>query len=393
MNQNERVMKTLTVFLIPLLLSSMTAAQTCLPEGIVFNTQAQVDNFSANYPGCTRIEGDVLISGYTICNLNGLNVLLSVGGDLKIESNEALSNTTGLNALTRIDGSFYLYGNLALTCLSGLEHLASIGGDFSLVNNPSMNCMNGLQGLKTIGGMLWIDDNDALANLSGLDNLEAVGGTVRIYSNDCLVSMQGLNSLQGVGGSMVIGGLGHLGGLGNSALTDISALASLNIIGGNLEIGYNALLPDLNGLDNIQPSSIDELRIFNNATLSECAILSICDYLTNPGSIVFIVDNASGCNSVDEVSEACELLGVAESEAIRELKLFPNPTSDILTIEMRNVALPAEVCIFSAAGRELMKHLVAFSGFTLDCRSLPSGFYHVIVINDDALVRASFIRQ
>ena len=35
-----------------------------LPDGIVFSTQDQIDNFQTNYPGCTRIDGDVLIQGY-----------------------------------------------------------------------------------------------------------------------------------------------------------------------------------------------------------------------------------------------------------------------------------------------------------------------------------------
>ena len=33
----------------------------CLPEGITFTTQEQIDNFQTNYPGCTEIEGDVYI--------------------------------------------------------------------------------------------------------------------------------------------------------------------------------------------------------------------------------------------------------------------------------------------------------------------------------------------
>jgi hypothetical protein len=38
-------------------------SQGCLPEGITFTTQEQIDNFQANYPGCTEIEGDVNING------------------------------------------------------------------------------------------------------------------------------------------------------------------------------------------------------------------------------------------------------------------------------------------------------------------------------------------
>ena len=54
----------------------------CLPQGITFTTQEQIDNFQVNYPGCTEIEGDVIISGEDITNLEGLNVVTDVGGFL-----------------------------------------------------------------------------------------------------------------------------------------------------------------------------------------------------------------------------------------------------------------------------------------------------------------------
>jgi len=57
-------------------------SQPCLPQGITFNTQEQIDNFQINYPNCTEIEGDMIIEGDDITNLDGLNVLTAVGGFL-----------------------------------------------------------------------------------------------------------------------------------------------------------------------------------------------------------------------------------------------------------------------------------------------------------------------
>lgn len=54
--------------------------QLCLPEGVIFSTQAQIDSFQTNYPGCTEIEGGVLIEGNDITNLEGLSVLEIVDG-------------------------------------------------------------------------------------------------------------------------------------------------------------------------------------------------------------------------------------------------------------------------------------------------------------------------
>ena len=44
-------------------------SQSCLPTGIIFTTQAEIDNFQTNNPNCTEIEGDVEINGDDITNL------------------------------------------------------------------------------------------------------------------------------------------------------------------------------------------------------------------------------------------------------------------------------------------------------------------------------------
>ena len=82
-------MKKPYIILFVLLAINSANAQGCLPEGIYFGSQAQVDSFQINYPGCTKIEGNVSISqeagNNPITNLNGLSVLTSIGGDLFTE--------------------------------------------------------------------------------------------------------------------------------------------------------------------------------------------------------------------------------------------------------------------------------------------------------------------
>ncbi len=57
-------------------------SQPCLPSGITFTTQEQIDNFQSIYPNCTEIEGDMIIEGNDITNLEGLSVLTAIGGFL-----------------------------------------------------------------------------------------------------------------------------------------------------------------------------------------------------------------------------------------------------------------------------------------------------------------------
>lgn len=71
-----------------------------------------------------------------ITNLDGLNLITSIGGSLTIFNNLLLS-LTGLENLTSIGGSLYIGSNGSgngsyLTSLDGLDNLLSIGGHLRL---------------------------------------------------------------------------------------------------------------------------------------------------------------------------------------------------------------------------------------------------------------------
>jgi len=95
----------------------------CLPEGITFNTQAEIDNFQTNYPGCIEIEGDVTINGDDISDLSGLNVVTAIGGDLNISNNDILTNLAGLEGLSYIGGNLEIIANAVLSDVTGLENV------------------------------------------------------------------------------------------------------------------------------------------------------------------------------------------------------------------------------------------------------------------------------
>src|SRR5687767_1272471 len=89
---------------------SFIGAQNCLPTGIQFTTQAEIDNFPVNYPGCKVIEGDVCIGDCTapylpsdIKNLDSLVQLTSVKGNIIISANPSLLSLDGLQNLTVIE--------------------------------------------------------------------------------------------------------------------------------------------------------------------------------------------------------------------------------------------------------------------------------------------------
>ena len=134
-------MKKLFVLLLGLLMSFSASSQGCLPEGIVFSTQNQIDSFQINYPGCTDIEGSVLIYGEDkIDDLEGLSIVTLIAGDLNISGNHSLASLTSLHNLISIDGKLSIQGNPSLKSLSGLNNIdpASIM-DLQIIGNDSLS--------------------------------------------------------------------------------------------------------------------------------------------------------------------------------------------------------------------------------------------------------------
>jgi photosystem II stability/assembly factor-like uncharacterized protein len=227
--------------------------QHCLPEGITFTSQEQIDNFQTNYPGCTEIEGTVNIgdwmSGSNITNLNGLSVLTSVGGGLNIGNNPALTSLIGLDNLNTIGGDFWIYWNQALTSLLGLDNVSSIGGLLGIDGNDALTNLEGLDHVSSIGGDLRINDNSSLSNLTGIENLASIGGDLSITDTE-LTDLSGLNNLVSLGGDIIIGGNYSLTSLtGLEGLTSVTGSIILYIFGDNWYIGNS--LQNLTGLDNI----------------------------------------------------------------------------------------------------------------------------------------------
>ena len=110
-------------FLLLLCWHTEVSSQSCLPEGITFTTQSQIDSFQINYPGCTEIEGYAIIEGSDICDLNGLNTITSFGGGLRVSENDSLVDLLGLDNVTSIVGNLIIVSNPLLVNLMGLENL------------------------------------------------------------------------------------------------------------------------------------------------------------------------------------------------------------------------------------------------------------------------------
>lgn len=238
----------------------MVFAGSCLPKGIIFSTQEQIDDFRINNPGCTEIEGNVTITGNRITNLNGLHVLNSIGGNLRLFYNPALTSLTGLESLTSIGGNLRIEYNYALTSIHALENLISIGGNLLVESNYALTALTGLENLTSVEGRINIGFNHSLNDLNGLNNITYIGDGLQIYGNHNMTALSGLEDLAYIHGNLFIAL--------NSALTDLSGMDKLISIGGNVDISENNLLADLTGFGNLTSVAGDLFIYINNALTS-----------------------------------------------------------------------------------------------------------------------------
>lgn len=280
--------KSLLFFLMLCLAYSTAVSQSCLPEGITFSSQAQIDSFHVNYPGCTIIEGDVSFAPNIVTSLNGLSGLTAINGDFYIKSTRLL-NLSGLDSLTKVGGSFIFHHNNRLRTLIALQNVDSIGGTFELYYSDTLPSLNGLENLTYVGDSLWIDHLDSIVNLSGLENLSHVGNLIFIYENDNLVSLEGLNGLDSILSIYI-----H----DNNVLTDVSALGNLDTIPGYLSFGHNDILPGFFGLNSIK-SIKGGLRVTNNDAIAD---LEGFDSLNYAGFLLIGSPDVGGNESLSSLS-------------------------------------------------------------------------------------------
>ena len=312
-------MKKLIILLFALISINSANAQGCLPEGITFTTQEEIDNFQTNYPGCTEIEGDVTIEGGDILNLNGLCVLNSIGGNLTISYDSSLIHLAGLDHLITIGGSLSIYGNVLLQDIADLAGLESVGGGINLgveiwdwwtgryffIGNHSLTSLSGLQGI-TIATGIGIIGNDLLTNLTGLNNIVSINGSLYISGNDSLTNFLGLDALTEIGSDLFIQENHHLNDFGG--LNSLTSIAGKVQIGRDTRNGYegwpppggNSLLESFSGIDNLTFIGGDFIIGDNNSLASLSGLTGVN---TINGSLIITSDtNLTSLNGLQNVN-------------------------------------------------------------------------------------------
>lgn len=404
--------------------------QSCFPEGVIFESQEELDNFPVDYPNCTEIEGFVQIGNQgewsNINNLEGLSSITYIGGNLEFIFNEYLVNMEGLNNLDSIGGGISYYGNTGLDNLvgfdklsrigngiymflnriksfDGIESLNYIGGGISLIDNNFLKNINGLQGLNTVEGYIGLCQLDSLISLEGFEQLTYAGGGIGLEDMPSILNLNGLNNLSYAEGLFIcncnnfssFNGIEVLDTIGalyidgnNKSLKNLNGLEVIKYIEDEIYIGGTDSLQTLEGIENIDISDIENLTVISNHSLDSCEVESVCNYLYNSIGDYEIQDNAPGCNSVEEVEEVCEIVNVQETFIANQLIISPNPfiNSTRILYELKQPST-VQLIIYNQLGQQVYQRSEnqhqGSQKLQWDAQDQPEGLYfYMIKIRD-----------
>ena len=111
-----------------------------------------------------------------------------------------------------------------------------------------------------------------------------------------------------------------------------------------------------------------------------------------PAGNLSIHDNATGCNSPEEVQDSCIANGVNidEKNILNKIELFPNPASSEITISGVD-GIIYEISIYNKLGQRVFHEMKPDN--TIDVSWLPPGLYIVEVVWGGHRVREKLIVQ
>ncbi|WP_159470169.1 T9SS type A sorting domain-containing protein [Dyadobacter sp. 3J3] len=339
-----------------------------LPAGkslyiLVINENASLTNLSELGKLGEIIEDIEITNNQSLIDISGLSALISVGGEMKISGNHALE-TPGTLAEFTGGGELRIINNSKLKYLPVFPKRVNFSGDVTIEACPQLISLEGLSNLETVGGDLVVEANSLLPNLSGLGKLVLVGGDLGIDDNASLTDISGLTALISVVDYFDIsdnpklvtmgtlpeftGDGDHIYFYNNAKMKSLPSFPKLVSFSGYITIQQCPELVSLAGLSALKTLT-GNLRILDNASLGTCAIDAVCSLLNVDPGLAWIANNATGCNNIGEVQEACEAAlpvtlvsfsGKMNTEGFATLawSTSSETNSDYFVIEHRSIA-------------------------------------------------------
>ena len=378
LNTMKKTRKHLPFYLLLLVLvwaSSFVQAQsqsdTTYTGNITVTTQEQVNALRSTLAGKTRIDGNLTIGyhdwyinryrGYTnlynsriditdlsplgsivritgsfyvnnndsLTDLGSFPVLQSIGGYFKIYDNDKLTDVGDFPVLDSIGGYFEVRRNFQLTDLGDFPILKSIGGNFNVTLNYQLTNLVWFPSLRSIGGYFKVSNNWKLTDLGDFPILKSIGGYFNVTLNYQLTNLVWFPSLRSIGGYFNVND--------NRELTDLGDFPVLKSIGGNFRVTNNDTLTILGNfpvltsigigsayVPSLGRSSLGRYTYIRNVSIvvERNPNLVLCSWLekfipTGTNAVtgrIYINNNASGCNSTEEINDPPPILIVTTNK-------------------------------------------------------------------------------
>ncbi|GAA0871057.1 hypothetical protein GCM10009117_02020 [Gangjinia marincola] len=309
--------------------------------------------------GITEIFSINIFNNFSLQNLDGLININTYGefASLVISTNANLTSVSGLSNIDVLPGgNLEIKNNDSLTTIDGVWDLQSIDNDpvgvftnLIIENNDALIDLSGLSNLSSVSGDVSIRDNNQLISLDGLQNLALIENSLILFNNSSLENLTGLNGVAQVGNDLVI--------TTNPSLDDVTALQNLGAIGteqnsgmANLAVDVCGALTSLDGLQNIDPDSIEFLILVDNPSLSFCSLSNLCAHIDSGGN-TNISGNLPGCNTPDDITTGCDPLGVQDVQTSNDWMVYRS--KDKLCVDFNNTHVD-DILIYDITGRTLL---------------------------------------
>jgi len=332
----------------------------------------------------------IIIEDCGIESMNGLNENLSIG-TLEIGANNDFDDCAGLEFLTSLE-KLILQESL-LRGLEGLEQLNEVTDSVIIRDNSRLkDCkIEYLCNILPGSGVDFIIENNQTGCVD-FDQMmtycDICQGTLIFYNQEDIDELVNstINHCSLLQGSLEITESLNAGG---SPISDLSGLSFLKKITGNLEIGGNSMLSQLEGLNNINSvgfkmiisdnENLTDITALENAAtnyslegiyspnfvvtenpqLTECAALSLCNYMLDPYNLYLIENNGAGCSSVEDVKETCnypiyELSDAGLDECSESVNIFISANNGNLNTPINVLDGTGKIiCTIDPNGQEL----------------------------------------
>lgn len=246
-------------FIFPCILS---ISQDCLPLGITVTTQAEVDSFNFNYPGCDNILGRLRLEGDDINNVDSLYNLKRLG-DLILWSPVNINSLFGLRNVDTIREKLWIIETEQLEDLTGLESMKKVG-EISIQYNDLIENVNAISQIDVSGAAINISNNAALDSIVGFNEVEKLSYLI-IEENQSLKKINGFKGIDSIQFEVRLSFLPEL--------EFLDVIENVAYIGGRLEIENNDrldFLPEFNNLQTVHNLVIEgndnimDITGFNN---------------------------------------------------------------------------------------------------------------------------------